>query len=116
MGKPLEIHVTDQQSFHPVMEHNFSPGTYPHIGGVPSALLRGTVPLVLYEEVRGPDMGRDPVLALDLRDPPTCKVLKIQAGVLSIEGKLSIVLFFCFHVSSTFHLCLKSKCVSNSRC
>ena len=97
MREPLEIHVTDQQGLHPVMEHNLSPGTYPHIGGVPSALLRGAVPLVLYEEVRGPDMGRDPVPALDLPDPSTCKVLKLQAGVLSIKGKLiAFFLFFLF--------------------
>ena len=101
MGKPLEIHVTDQQSFHPVMEHNFSPGTYPHIGGVPSALLRGTVPLVLYEEVGGPDVGSYPVLALDLRDVSTCQVQKLQPGILKIEGEIIIVFVSMFPRPST---------------
>ena len=30
VGKPLKIHVTDQQSSHPVMEDNLSQGTDPH--------------------------------------------------------------------------------------
>ena len=114
MGKPLKIHVTDQQSFHPVLEHNLSQGTDPHKCGVPGGGLQRTVSLVLYEDIWRPDVGSDPVLAFDLRDV-SCQVVKPQPGVLNIQGKLSIV-FVSSNVASTFHLCRKSRCVSNSKC
>ena len=83
------------------MEHNLSPGTYPDKCGVPGGRLQRTVPLVLYEDIGGPDVGRYPVLALDLRDASTCQVQKLQPGILNIEVEIIIVFVSMFPQPST---------------
>ena len=93
MGKPLEIHVTDQQGFYPVMEHNLSPGTYPHICGIPGGSLQRTVPRVVYEDIWGPDVFSYPVFSFDLCNP-SCVVQKLQPSVLNIQGKLLVLFLF----------------------
>ena len=63
------------------MEDDFSWLCYPDKGGVSGVLEQGALPLVLYEDVGGPDGPSDPVLAFDLRDV-VCVIDKVQSRIL----------------------------------